>query len=93
MPHQQGTDPDTGRHLFGLPADAGPADAISYRDAADRVADITSPAHLGALITRATASGDDMLRRAALAHAHQQGWHGLVADHVGPDLAAQLHAA
>ncbi|MFY1582869.1 hypothetical protein ACN267_32115 [Micromonospora sp. WMMD734] len=85
--------PSLERALFGLPDGAGPAEAISYRDAADRVAAITSPGQLGALITRATDSGDDMLRRAALAHACRQGWHGLVVDHAGPAALPLLDAA
>ncbi|MFG3300998.1 hypothetical protein [Micromonospora chersina] len=78
------------RKLFGLPAGATSSDAISYRDALDRVAAIKDPEQLGELMERAHASGDDMLLRAGFAHAYRQTrnplasdlWGGLVAEYV-----------
>ncbi|GGR78544.1 hypothetical protein GCM10010169_23400 [Micromonospora fulviviridis] len=84
------------RQLFGLPAGASSSDAISYRDALDRVAAIKDPHQLGELMERAHTSGDDMLLRAGFAHAYQQTrnplasdlWGGLVAEYVENNPAA-----
>lgn len=88
------------RRLFGLPAGASSSDAISYRDALDRVAAIKDPHKLGELMERAHTSGDDMLLRAAFGHAYQQSrnplaselWSGLVAEYVenNPDAGRDL---
>lgn len=89
------------RRLFGLPANASASDAISYRDAVDRVERITKPDELGELMERATASGDTMLVRAGFARAWRlcgpfgsDGWDGLVQEYVdqNPDTRTDAEA-
>lgn len=81
------------RRLFGLPAGADASDAISYRDAADRVATITDRAQLDELMGRASTTGDVMLLRAGLAHAYRQRWRDLVATYGGRHAHDLLNAA
>jgi len=64
----------TERSVFGtsgLPGDAATL-AVSYRDAQDRAAVLTSPADAAALLARATRSNDEPLARAVAAHSHDQ---------------------
>lgn len=81
------------RRLFGLPANADAATAISYRDATDRVATITDPAQLDELMGRASVTGDAMLLRAGLAHAYRRHWRDLVASYGGQHAHDLLDAA
>lgn len=86
------------RRLFGLPAGASSSDAISYRDAVDRVSSIRDPQVLGELMERAASTGDDMLLRAAFGHAYQQTrnplvsdqWDGLVGEYAEQNPGARL---
>lgn len=81
------------RRLFGLPSGADATTAISYRDAADRVAGIDDPVQLDELMNRAATAGDAMLLRAALAHAYQYGWRSLVTTYGGAAADELLNAA
>ncbi|MFB9238681.1 hypothetical protein ACFFWC_24660 [Plantactinospora siamensis] len=71
---------DLQRRLFGLPAGATASDAISFRDAQDRVAGIRDPHQLADLMERAHTTGDQMLLRAGFAHAYQQSRNPLASD-------------
>ncbi len=55
----------------GLPSDPATV-AVSYRDAQDRAAAITSSTEAAALLARAERSGDEPLARAVAGHAHDQ---------------------
>ncbi len=64
----------TERSVFGtsgLPGDAATI-AVSYRDAQDRAATLTSPTDAAALLARAERSNDEPLARAVAAHSHDQ---------------------
>ncbi len=69
------------RRAFGsddLPGDRGSL-AISSRDAADRVAGLTTSADAAALLERAEMGSDEVLARAVASHAHRQSTDGLTA--------------
>lgn len=86
---QQTTAGDLERRLFGMTS-TDPGAVISYRDAADRVSSIKTPAELADLMTRAHHAGDEQLVRAGFAKAWQESknplgseeWDGLVRTHV-----------
>lgn len=77
------------RRLFGLPRGADATDAISFRDASDRVAQVRRPEEVGELMERAAGTGDELLLRAGFARAWQESrrpmasdtWDGLVAEY------------
>lgn len=58
------------RQVFRLPAGANASDAVSYRDALDRVEQITNPEELGRLVDRAVRTGDAALARAGVARGY-----------------------
>ncbi len=60
----------------GLPGDPATV-AVSYRDAQDRAAAITSSTDAAALLARAERSGDEPLARAVAGQAHDQSSNGL----------------
>ena len=64
------------RRLFGLPQGADSSDAISFRDAQDRVAGLKADA-LTSLMDRAEQSGDELLLRAGFARAWELSLIGL----------------
>lgn len=59
------------RRVFGAPA-ASATDAISLRDALDRVSRLESARDAADLLRRATQSGDEVLARAVAQHAFDQ---------------------
>lgn len=61
--------------IFGLPKGADAATVMSFRDAADRAAQLTNPDVAAATLKRALEHGDTVLARAVAAHAHGRGWH------------------
>ncbi len=69
----------TERSVFGttgLPGDPATT-AVSFRDAQDRAAVITSSTAAAALLARAERAGDEPLARAVAAHAHDQAGTGI----------------
>lgn len=81
---------DLERRLFGLPRAADASDAVSFRDAQDRVAQAKRAEDVGDLMERAASSGDDMLVRAGFARAWRESlnplgsdtWAGLVSEYL-----------
>ncbi len=71
-----------GRTAFGtagIPGDPATV-AVSYRDAQDRAAGLTSSGNALALLSRAERSGDEPLARAVAGHAHDMS----MGDHLDP---------
>jgi len=88
------------RRLFGLPAGADASDAVSFRDAQDRVEQVRRAEDLGELMERAATSGDEMLLRAGFARAWRESlnplgsdtWSGLVSEYLDQYPAARRDA-
>lgn len=90
------------RRLFGLPPGSDATDAISFRDATDRVSAVKRAEDLGELMERSASTGDELLLRAGFARAWREStnplgsdvWAGLVSEYADqyPAVARDLDA-